>query len=61
MQLLTKASDKLLPSIRNDRLWNSVQTYHVSDVDLSILLSSVLDVDGYVVSRFGKSVNDHPN
>jgi hypothetical protein len=33
----------------------------MSDIDLSILLSSELDVDGHEVSEFGESVNDHPN
>jgi hypothetical protein len=33
----------------------------MSDIDLSILLSSELDVNGYEVSRSGKSINDHPN
>jgi hypothetical protein len=33
----------------------------MSDVDLSILLSSVLGVDGYEVSRSSVSINDHPN
>jgi hypothetical protein len=60
VQLLPKASDKLQPSIRNDRLQNSVQVEHASDVDLSILLNSALDVDGYEVSKFGDSFNDHP-
>jgi hypothetical protein len=38
-----------------------MQTYHTSDVDLRIFLSSVLGVDRYEVSGFGESVNDHPN
>jgi hypothetical protein len=33
----------------------------MSNVDLSILLNSILCVDGYKVSRFGESMNDHPN
>jgi hypothetical protein len=33
----------------------------MSDIDLNILLNSVLGVDGYEVSRFGESINDHPN
>jgi hypothetical protein len=33
----------------------------MSDVDLSILLNSVLGVDGYEVSRSSVSINDHPN
>jgi hypothetical protein len=33
----------------------------MSNVDFSVLLSSVLGVDGYEVSRSGESVNDHPN
>jgi hypothetical protein len=33
----------------------------MSDVDLSILLSSALGVDRYEVSRFGELINDHPN
>jgi hypothetical protein len=33
----------------------------MSNVDLSILLNSVLGMNGYEVSKFGKSVNDHPN
>jgi hypothetical protein len=33
----------------------------MSDVDLRILLSSILGVDGYEVSGFGESINDHPN
>jgi hypothetical protein len=33
----------------------------VINVDLSKLLSSVLGVDGYEVSKFGESINNHPN
>jgi hypothetical protein len=33
----------------------------MSNIDLSILLSSALGVDGYEVSRFGELINDHPN
>jgi hypothetical protein len=33
----------------------------MSDVDLSILLNSILGVDGYEVGRFGESIHDHPN
>jgi hypothetical protein len=33
----------------------------MSNVDLSILLSSVLIVDMYEVGGFGESVHDHPN
>jgi hypothetical protein len=33
----------------------------MSNVDFSILLSSVLDVDGHKVSGFGESIDDHPN
>jgi hypothetical protein len=61
VQLLPKASDELRPSIENDHLQNSMQAQHMSNADLSILLSSVLCVDGYEASRFGGSVNDHPN
>jgi hypothetical protein len=33
----------------------------MSNVDLSILVNSVLGGDGYVVGRFGESIYDHPN
>jgi hypothetical protein len=33
----------------------------MSNIDLSILLSFVLDVDRYEVRGFGESINDHPN
>jgi hypothetical protein len=33
----------------------------MSDVDFSVLLSSILDVDEYEVTRFGELVNDQPN
>jgi hypothetical protein len=33
----------------------------MSNVDLSILLSSKLDVDSNEVSRSDESINDHPN
>jgi hypothetical protein len=61
MQLLPKASDKLRPSIRDDHLQNSMQAWHVSDVNFSILLNLVCSVNGYEVSRFGESNHDHPN
>jgi hypothetical protein len=31
------------------------------DVDLCISLNIVVGVDGYEVSGFGESINDHPN
>jgi hypothetical protein len=33
----------------------------MSDIDLSILIKSVLGVDGYEVGRFGELIHDHPN
>jgi hypothetical protein len=33
----------------------------MSDIDLGILLSIVVGVDGYEVSGFGELINDHPN
>jgi hypothetical protein len=33
----------------------------VRNVDLSILLDLVVDVDGYEVGGFGESINDHQN
>jgi hypothetical protein len=38
-----------------------MQTYHMNDVDLSILLNSVLGVNEYEVGRFGELIHDHPN
>jgi hypothetical protein len=38
-----------------------VQTSHMSDIYLSILLDVVVGVYGYEASGFGESVNDHPN
>jgi hypothetical protein len=61
MQLLPKMSNKLWPSIEHDDLWNSMQTQHTSDMDLDILLSIVVGVDGYEVDEFGESIHDHPN
>jgi hypothetical protein len=31
------------------------------NVDVSILLNSILDVDRYEVGEFGESIHDHPN
>jgi hypothetical protein len=61
VQLLPKARDKLLPSVKDGGLWHPMQTKHTSDVDLCILLNSLLGVDGYEVGRFGESIHDHPN
>jgi hypothetical protein len=61
VQLLPKVSDKLRPSIKDDHLRNIVQEEHMSYVDLSILLSVVIGVDGYKVGGFGESIHDHPN
>jgi hypothetical protein len=33
----------------------------MSDVYLSVLLNYVLGMNGYEVSRFGESINEHPN
>jgi hypothetical protein len=33
----------------------------MSDIDLGILPSVVVGVDGYEVSGFGESIHDHPN
>jgi hypothetical protein len=33
----------------------------ISDVDLNIFLSSIVGVDGYEVSGFNESINNHPN
>jgi hypothetical protein len=33
----------------------------MSDIDLSILLNSILGVEGYEVGRFGESIHDYPN
>jgi hypothetical protein len=33
----------------------------MSNIDLIILLNSVLGVDGYEVGGFGESIHDHPN
>jgi hypothetical protein len=38
-----------------------VQTQHMSDIDLGILLSIVVGVDGYDVGRFGVSIHNHSN
>jgi hypothetical protein len=38
-----------------------MQTQHMSDRDLGILLSVVVGVDRYEVGRFGESIHDHPN
>jgi hypothetical protein len=61
MQLFLEASNKLSPSIRHDHLQNSMQTQHTCDIDLGILLSVVVCVDGYEVGGFGESIHDHPN
>jgi hypothetical protein len=36
-------------------------TQHMSNIDLDILLSVVVGVDGYEVGAFGESIHDHPN
>jgi hypothetical protein len=61
LHLLPKASDKLQPSVGDDGLWHLMQTLHMIDVDLSILLNSVLGVDRHEVGGFGELINDHPN
>jgi hypothetical protein len=61
VQLLPKASNELRPSIRNDRIRNSMQTYHACNIDFSILLDVIVGVHGYEVSIFGESVHNHPN
>jgi hypothetical protein len=33
----------------------------MSYIDLSIVLSVVIGVDGYKVGGFGESIHDHPN
>jgi hypothetical protein len=33
----------------------------MSNVDLSILLNVVADIEGYEVSRFGESIHNYPN
>jgi hypothetical protein len=61
MQLFPEASNKLGPSIEHDCLWNSMQTQPMSDIDLGILLSVVVGVDGYEVGGFVESIHNHPN
>jgi hypothetical protein len=34
---------------------------HMSNIDLDILLSIVVGVEGYEVSGFGELIHDHPN
>jgi hypothetical protein len=60
-ELFLEARNKLQPSIRNYHLHNSVQAYHASNIDLSILLNLVVGLDGYGLGGFGDLINDHPN
>jgi hypothetical protein len=61
VQLLPKASDKLQPPIRDDRLRNFMQAWHTSNVDLSILRNLSSGVNGYEVSGFHQLIYNHPN
>jgi hypothetical protein len=38
-----------------------MQTKHMSYVDLGILLSIVVGIDGYEMGGFGELIHDHPN
>jgi hypothetical protein len=60
MQLLLKAGNKLGPSIRNDHLWNTVQTQDASNVFLRVLLYCEAGVHGYKVDRLGESIDNRP-
>jgi hypothetical protein len=61
MQLLPKASDELGTSVRNDALWHTMQAQDARNIQFSVLLSPVEGVHQNVMSRFGKSIDDHPN
>jgi hypothetical protein len=61
MQPLLEASDELGPSVRNDGLWHTMQAQDARNIQFSVLLSTVEGVHRIVMSRLGKSVNDHPN
>jgi hypothetical protein len=61
VQLFPKVSNKLRTLVGNYHLWNSVQAYHTSYVDLHILFYSVFSIDRYEMGRFGESIHDHPN
>jgi hypothetical protein len=61
MQLLPEASDELGPPVRNDGLRHTMQAQYARNIQFNILLSHVEGVHRNVMSRLGKSVDDHPN
>jgi hypothetical protein len=61
IQLLPGASDELGTSVRNDGLRHTMQAQDVRNIQFSVLLSPVKGVHRNVMSRLGKSVDDHPN
>jgi hypothetical protein len=61
MQLLPEASDELGTSVRNDGLRHNMPTQDARNIQFSVLLSPVEGVHRNGMSRFGKSVDDHPN
>jgi hypothetical protein len=61
MQLHLEASDELVPSVRNDGLWYTMQTLDARNIQLSVLLSPVEGVHQNEMSRLGKPVDDYPN
>jgi hypothetical protein len=60
MQLLLEMSDRLEFSIKNDGLRHTMQTQDASNIQFSVLLSSVVHVQWNEISRLGEPINDHP-
>jgi hypothetical protein len=61
VQLLLEMSNKLGPSVRNDGIGHTMQTHDVSNIQFSVLLSSVVGVHQNKVSRLGEPIHDHSN
>jgi hypothetical protein len=61
MQLLLGVSNELGTSVRNDGLWHTMQAHDARNIQFSVFLSPVEGVHWNVMSRFGKSIDGHPN
>jgi hypothetical protein len=60
MQLLPETSDKLGSLVRNDGLGHTMQIQNASNIQFSILLSSVVGVHQNEMSRLSEPINNHP-
>jgi hypothetical protein len=61
MQLLSEASDKLGPLVRNDGLRHTMWAQDVRNIQFSVLLSHVEGMYQNEMSRLGKPIDDYQN